>query len=81
MARLRKTSKSEKPERKEQKVVEMPPPDDTPTHTLRADRRFDLLAMVMIVSLAEAGNASSKVQAELKQDLREFELYEEKHPR
>lgn len=56
-----------------------------PTYTLRADRRFDLLAMVTIVSLAAAGRevgaTPAEKLAELKAKLREFELYEEKHLR
>jgi len=52
-----------------------------PTFTLSADRKFDLLAMVTIRSLAEAGHAPAEKLAALKQKLREFELYEEEYLR
>ncbi|KKK48883.1 hypothetical protein LCGC14_3140650 [marine sediment metagenome] len=63
------------------KSVKRPAEAAAPTYTLRADRRFDLLAMVTIVSLAEAGEAPAEKIAALKATLREFELYEEKYMR
>ncbi len=54
---------------------------EVPTYTLRADRRFDILAMVTIVSMAEAGEAPAEKLAELRAKMREFELYEEKYLR
>ncbi len=67
------------------KVVEMPGPatissDPAPTWTLSAARRFDILAMVHIVVLAEVGGLADRARlAEMKERLREFELYEEAH--
>lgn len=57
--------------------VQQPAP--CPTYTLRADRRFDMLAMILITSLARAGKALPDRLAEVETTMRDFELWEERH--
>lgn len=62
------------------KIVEEEPAavqaPEVPTFTLRADRRFDVLAMVTVAALARAGG--SPRAEEIEQTLRAFEMYEER---
>lgn len=49
-----------------------------PAYTLRADRRFDILALVGIVRMAREGGAPRDKLDELEAAMRQFELYEER---
>lgn len=84
MARLRRQKQettSQEQQSGEKNISGEVKASSVPTWTLRADRRFDILALVHVAALAEAGNVSPELRAELKKKLREFELYEEAHLR
>lgn len=49
-----------------------------PSFTLRADRRFDMLAMIAVLSLAREGASPQRLRA-IEETAREFELWEASH--
>ncbi len=54
-------------------------PAEVPSLTLRADRRFDILAMVAILRMARERKLPAEKLAPLEAKVRDFEFYEEAH--